>query len=121
MLTLCSSILGVWENRTVYLHFMCFFFFLQELYHVDAFVLEFKNHFARQNILAHRHRNHGGTRGMCPSPKFSYKLLTTLCVVSNCSHALNQKVFSTPMLLCGTAGCMYIQWNLYNADTIGAI
>ena len=37
--------------------------------------------------LVHRRKNQGGTGGMCP-PKFHkllYKLLTTLCVVSDCA------------------------------------
>ena len=36
-------------------------------------------------ISQHRHRNRGGTRGMCPPMfhKLLYKLLTTLCVVSD--------------------------------------
>ena len=53
----------------------------------------------------HRRRNRGGgggggTGGMCP-PKFHkllYKLLTTLCVVSDCAPP-NQKVFPTPLEL----------------------
>ena len=43
----------------------------------------------------------GGTRGMYP-PKFHkllYKLLTTLCVVSDCVCPPNQKVFPTPDVL----------------------
>ena len=41
----------------------------------------------------------GGTGGMCP-PKFHkllYKLLTTLCVVSDCVCPPNQKVFPMPL------------------------
>ena len=51
--------------------------------------------------VEHRRRNRGraGHRGHVP-PKFSnviYKLLTTLCVVTNCAPPPNQKVFSMPL------------------------
>ena len=41
----------------------------------------------------HRRRNRGGTGGMCPPPKFDkllYKLLTTLCVVSDCAPPIKK-------------------------------
>ena len=47
----------------------------------------------------------GGAPGACAPPSFHkllYKLLTTLCVVSNCAPPPNQKVFPTPML-CNTS------------------
>ena len=42
---------------------------------------------AKLCTISHRRRNRGGTGGMCPPMfhKLSYKLLTTLCVVSDCA------------------------------------
>ena len=42
--------------------------------------------------VMHRHRNRGGTGGMCPPMfhKLLYKLHTTLCVVSDCAPPIKK-------------------------------